>query len=822
MKTEETYSMQRIAQILGGKMTGNVNPKIRFISIDSRFLQLPHQSIFFALVGKRHDAHEYIEDLYRKGVRAFVVSKPVNPENRFPKASFILVSNTLLALQTLATNHRKQFKYPITGITGSNGKTIVKEWLHQVLQKKFKIVRNPKSYNSQVGVPLSVWGLHPKANLGIFEAGISQPGEMCRLQEIIQPNIGVFTHLGDAHSENFSGKEELLYEKIKLFSSCHTIVYCADDALLEKTFAENTKHNCRQMTWARRRKAFCRITDERKTANFTHIAYQIGENKNSFRVPFVDKASINNAITTFVTALALGISEDDVKKEIMNLEPIAMRLEIKEGLNHCTLINDYYNSDLGSLEIAIDFMEAQKAGKKKCLILSDIYQSGIPDKELYKMVAGLLNRKQIDCMMGIGKRISAHAHLFQKNSFFYPSTEVFLQKYKRSSFKNELVLMKGARNFHFERISKALQAKAHRTVMEVDLNAMVHNLNHFKSLLQPKTKLAVMVKAFSYGSGLVETANLLQFHQVDYLAVAIADEGVELRNADIRTPIMVMNPEPNSFEMMIEYRLEPEIYNLKVFCEFKNTLRKYGIKNYPIHLKLDTGMHRMGFMQEDLNDLIPLLKDDDCYVKSVFSHLAAADDSAHDAYTQQQIHKFKSMSSSLQKALPYSITRHLLNSAGIERFPEAQFEMVRLGIGLHGISTQKSNKLLNVTSLKTSISQIKQIKKGESLGYARKCILKEDTKIGIIPIGYADGFNRKLSNGVGHVLVNGKKCPILGNICMDMSIINLSKTEANEGDTVVIFGNNYPVSEIAKQLETIPYEVLTSVSRRVKRIYLQE
>ena len=823
MRSDNSYSIESIARITEGKLLGDSSICVRSLSIDSRSLLIAEQTLFFALVGERHNGHTYIADLYKKGVRAFVISNTEVEIQNYPEAGFVLVENTLDALQQLSKYHREQFSYPVVGITGSNGKTIVKEWLYQLLNESFTIVRSPKSYNSQVGVPLSLWNMNTEAEMAIIEAGISQPNEMSRLAEIIQPNIGVFTHLGEAHRENFTGKLHLIYEKINLFSSCEKVVYCSDDSLVERSFVQGLERKQEHINWSRNKYAYFMILKEKVEGNFTRITYKVNCIENEIVIPFTDRASVDNAITAYVTALIMDVDEEVLKKALLKLEPIAMRLEIKEGFGNCTLINDYYNSDLGSLEIALDFMNRQQRDKKKTLILSDIYQAGLTDRKLYKQVAKLIDKKKLDRFIGIGERISSLAELFEGEASFYPSTDIFLSDLNRNQFNDELILIKGARDFHFERISKALQFKAHRTVLEVDLTAMVHNLNYFRSLLKPETKLTVMVKAFSYGSGSTEIANLLQYHRVDYLAVAIADEGVELRNAGINIPIIVMNPEPHSFETMIEYRLEPEIYNIKILKEFQKALRQNLVKNYPIHIKLDTGMHRMGFMQDDLDELIEATHDNEFfYLRSVFSHLAGADEEQHDDYTTQQIELFSKWSDKIRSQFDYKIDRHVLNSAGIERFSHAQFEMVRLGIGLYGVSPVHQDKLMNVSTLKTTISQIKEVSKENTVGYGRMGVLSEDTRIGIIPIGYADGFSRKLSNGVGKLLVNGTLCPVVGNVCMDMSMIDLTNVAASEGDTVVIFGNEHPVSELAQQLDTIPYEILTTVSRRVKRVYLQE
>lgn len=823
MKSAKNYRLDSIAEITGGECFGNSNWFIHSLSIDSRTLLVAEDTLFFAIDGSRHDGHDYIADLYQKGVRAFVVSKreAINT-NEYKDAGFILVDNSLKALQKLAEEHRNQFFYPVVGITGSNGKTIVKEWLFQLLNESFSIVRSPKSFNSQVGGP-SLWNMNGEAEMAIIEAGISKPGEMSQLEQMIRPNIGVFTHLGDAHRENFLGDLHKLKEKIQLFKSCELIAYCIDEPFLHRSLSEQFGSDKKLLFWSRKRGATLEVFDEEVQGNTTKLKAKYQGELKEIIIPFADKASVDNAILCWLILLWLQIDDQIIAHRFFNLAPIAMRLEIKEGIGDCILINDYYNSDLGSLEIALDLMNQQKLEKKKTLILSDIYQSGFSKQKLYRAVAKMLSQKRIDRLIGIGEGISSEYELFPFETSFYQSTELFLADLNRNQFHDEIILIKGARDFHFERISNALQYKAHRTILEVNLNAMVHNLNYFRSLLHPKTKLVVMVKAFSYGSGSTEIANLLQYHRVDYLAVAIADEGVELRNAGITIPIMVMNPEPHSFDTMIEYRLEPEIYNRSILLDFERALKRNGVKNFPVHLKLDTGMHRLGFIENQIDELISLIENKDLfYIRSIFSHLAGADEEQHDEYTIHQIRLFKLWSDKIRNKFPYFIDRHILNSAGIERFPDAQFEMVRLGIGLYGVSSVHQQNLMNVSSLKTTISQIKEIPREKTVGYGRKGQLQQDTRIGVIPIGYADGFNRKLSNGVGKVLVNGKLCPIIGNVCMDMSMIDLSHVKAQEGDSVTIFGDDYPVSILAQQLDTIPYEILTTISRRVKRVYFQE
>lgn len=816
------YQLSDIASIIGAAVIGKTDFTIKSVAIDSRSLLLPNGSLFFAITGERHNGHDYIADLYKKGVRAFIVEQQNISYYNFPEATFLLVDNTLLALQKLAAAWRNQFKYPVIGITGSNGKTIAKEWLYQLLQKHYNIVRSPKSYNSQVGVPLSVMSMNSSSDLAIFEAGISQLQEMQKLQPIIAPTIGVFTHLGTAHSENFKNQKQLLTEKLALFKNSKSIVFCADETLVEETLLA-TYTNKELLSWSRKKVATLQILNEENKLLETVISYQYKNKRYVVSLPFIDKASVDNVITCCLVAHCLGVEGAVIAEKITCLEPVAMRLEIKEGWNSCTLINDYYNSDLGALEIALDAMNRQQNNQTKTVILSDIYQTGYGKKRLYKAVSKLLQQKKIDRLVGIGRKISSQSDVFKIPATFYATTTDFLANVQRNSFNNETILIKGARDFHFERISNLLQQKVHRTELEVDLTAMVHNLNYYRSLLHPNTKLTVMVKAFSYGSGSVEIARLLQYHRVDYLAVAIADEGVELRDAGITIPIIVMNPEAHSFQTMIEYRLEPEIYGLDILYSFEKALKNSGVDGYPIHIKLDTGMHRMGFMQNDLPELVDAISGNkNFHIRSLFSHLAGADESVHDDFTWQQINLFSEWCKTISSNFSYNIDRHILNSAGIVRFPEAQFEMVRLGIGLYGIGVGNKDKLQNVSSLKTTISQIKTIEAQETVGYGRKGKLEQATRIGIIPIGYADGFSRRLSNGVGKVLVNGKICKVVGNVCMDMSMIDITNVEAEQGDSVTIFGSSYSVSEMATVLDTIPYEILTTISRRVKRIYLQE
>jgi alanine racemase len=808
---------------------GSTDTVIKDLLIDSRKMNNPLTSLFFAIKGDRHDGHAYIYDVYEKGVRNFVVSElPANIE-QFNNVNFILVKDTLAAMQLLCAKHRSKFTIPIIGITGSNGKTIVKEWLNQLMQEDKNCVRSPKSFNSQVGVPLSVWQINEEHDIGIFEAGISKPNEMKLLEPIIKPTIGIITNIGKAHDENFENQKQKVDEKLKLFIHSEVIIYCKDYLLVHEEITTNKAlKETKIFTWSKKLRADLLIGRITKSAADTEIQGIYKNNFISIRIPFIDEASIENAIHCWATLLYMGYDNAVIAKRMHFLSPVAMRLELKEGINNCSIINDSYNSDLSSLAIALDFLNQQKQHPKKTLVLSDILQSGQNNESLYKEVAELIHKKGVSRLIGIGEGISSQQHLFNVEKQFYKSTADFIQQFNNSFFRDETVLLKGARAFGFEAISNIIQQKAHETVLEINLNAIIHNLNYFRSKLKSDTKIMAMVKAFSYGSGSFEIANVLQFHHIDYLAVAYADEGVELRRSGITLPIMVMNPEEQSYDAMIQYRLEPEIYSFRVLSLFEETLKRSDRKNknpMPIHIKLDTGMHRLGFDENEVNELIVRVKNNkQLSIKSIFSHLAGTDEPEHDDFTWHQINIFKEMSEKIRAHFSYPIIHHILNSAGISRFPDAQFDMVRLGIGLYGIGANETEQtqLQNVSTLKTSISQIKNIPANHTIGYSRKGVANRDIRIATVPIGYADGLSRKLSNGKGKMIINGKPAPIIGNVCMDMCMIDITDINANEQDEVIVFGDAYPIKQIADDVGTIPYEILTNVSRRVKRVYYQE
>lgn len=823
------YRFSDIARILHAAPPAADGP-VQHLLIDSRNTAQTEAAVFFAIRGERHDGHSFIPDLYARGIRFFVVSE-MPDTTAFPEAGFIRVADTLGALQDLAAHHRQQFHFPVIAITGSNGKTIVKEWLWQLLRDDYRIVRSPKSYNSQVGVPLSVWQMSEEHTLGIFEAGISRTGEMQRLQKILRPDVALLTNIGPAHDENFSSREEKTHEKLKLLEGATFIISGKDDAATYALLSTGEGANTQRFSWSRKTKATLQLADIKRDGHETELKGVYDHRFITIRIPFTDEASIENAIHCWCVLLHFGISDETIAARMKQLTPVAMRLEMKEGVSNCSVINDSYNSDLGSLSVALDFLNQQQQHPKRTLILSDILQSGRNETQLYGEVAALLQAKGIHRLIGIGSAISSQQQLFQvPEKQFFATTRDFLAGFHVSQFHDETILIKGARPFGFESISKVLQQKAHETVLEIDLNAVVHNLNYFRSRIHPGTKIMAMVKAFSYGSGSFEIANVLQYHRVDYLAVAYADEGVELRRAGITLPVMVMNPEEQSYETMIRYQLEPEIFSFRILQLFDEVARRYRQRHpetppVPVHIKLDTGMRRLGFEADDMNELVVRLKNTkDLVVRSVFSHLAASDEAEHDGYTNAQIKAFIAMSDVLRSHFSQPVFRHILNSAGIVRFPDAQFECVRLGVGLYGVGVDadEQKRLRQIGTLRTTISQIKHIAAGDTVGYSRKGKTQRNTRTATVPIGYADGLSRKLSNGRGRMWINGQAAYIIGNVCMDMCMLDVTDIACEEGDEVIVFSPDHPIGELAAAMETIPYEVLTNVSARVKRVYYQE
>ncbi|PWA04527.1 bifunctional UDP-N-acetylmuramoyl-tripeptide:D-alanyl-D-alanine ligase/alanine racemase [Flavobacterium psychrotolerans] len=810
-------SIQKIVQILHAKWFGINDATIDNISIDSRSLQNGSQTLFFALVGPNNDAHVYISALIEKGVQNFVVTHI--PENLENNANFLVVANTLDSLQLFAAYYRNLFDFPVIGLTGSNGKTIVKEWLNFLLSPDYNIIRSPKSYNSQVGVPLSIVAINEKHNLGIFEAGISTRNEMEKLETIIRPTIGILTNIGSAHDEGFTGIGEKIKEKLKLFQNAKILIYHKDktiDAFIDsklKTFSWSFKDEGADVF----------IT---KKLDFDQTLLKIRHQKTEFeiKIPFQDEASIENALQCMMALLYFSYDAKTIKDRIGLLFPVEMRLKLKNGINNTTLIDDSYSSDFQSLKIALDFLESQKQYKKKTLILSDIFQSGLSNEDLYSKVSHLIVSNKIDRVIGIGETISAFKNKFP-NCVTFKNTESCIAAIHELNFSNETILIKGARTFHFEKIVAALEEKTHETVLEINLNAISHNLNFYKSKLKPATKMMAMVKAFGYGSGGFEIAKLLEHHKVDYLGVAFADEGISLKTAGIHLPIMVLNPENTSFSAIIQHQLEPEIYSMKGLNAFLKIAEQKKLNHFPIHIKLDTGMHRLGFEEENLEELIATLKENKLVtVKSILSHMATSDDLNHRDFALSQIDLFEKLSSKLMRELRIKPIRHILNTSGISNFPDAQYDMVRLGIGLYGVSNdvREQKYLENVGTLKSIISQIRTIDAEESVGYGRRFVADKTTKIATIPIGYADGISRHWGNGVGFVTINNQKATIVGSICMDMLMVDVSEINCNEGDQVIIFGESPTVIYMAEQLQTIPYEILTSISQRVKRMFYRE
>jgi len=816
------YTLKQIAEIVGGKLFGTSEIQISNLSVDSRTIYANNNSLFFALKGRNSDGCQYISALYKKEAFNYVVEKLPTDLAQYANANFIVVSNTLQALQSLCAYHRQQFKIPVTAITGSNGKTVVKEWLYELMQYDKKVVRSPKSYNSQIGVPLSVWLLRPDHEFAIFEAGISQPDEMQNLSQLLAPDYGIFTNIGDAHQENFVHITQKIKEKLRLFDSCKLLVYCKDYEDIHQQITQRLNTTAKLLAWSLKVDADFTIRMERESEHITKLIGLFRGMTYTLQIPFIDHASIENCIHIWVFLLYLGYDNYILNERFRLLSRINMRLELKAGMNDCTIIDDCYNSDLVSVKIALDLL-GQQSKTRRTVILSDILQTTGDKAKLYGQLANMLQLSNIDRLIGIGSDITIYASLFQPNAQFYESTEAFIENFDANNFRDEAILLKGARSFQFEAITSLLQKKTHRTILEIKLNAIIHNLNYYRSLLKPNVKIAAMVKAFSYGHGGYEIANLLQNHKIDYLSVAYIDEGVELRKAGINLPIMVMNPESQSFPTIIKYQLEPVIYSFDHLQLLHQSAKHEHNNKFSFHIEVETGMHRLGFTEDELPELLNLLQRlNNLELKSIFSHLAASEDSNLDNFTQLQTRRFESMSQTITAKLPYRVMRHLLNSAGIERFPEAQFDMVRLGIGLYGYSQCNADKLVNVSTLKTNISQIKEVSQHETVGYGLKGKLGRNSLIATVPIGYADGFDRRLGNRRGKMLVKNTLCEVVGNVCMDMCMLDVTDIQAVQGDEVIVFGDSYPIFKIAQLLDTIPYEVMTSMSGRIKNVYVME
>lgn len=822
-----TYSIETIAQLLQAKRIGPGEGTVKWLLTDSRSLGFPEETLFFALVTGRGNGHRYINDLYNRGVRHFVVSEHPTDKSlqAMPEANFLVVADTLAALQLLAEKHRAQYDIPVVGITGSNGKTVVKEWLSQLLGPDHHVARSPRSYNSQIGVPLSVWQMDEHTDVALIEAGISHHREMRRLHHIIRPTIGVLTNIGGAHQENFTSLQDKCMEKLTLFRNCDIIIYNGDDEEVCES-VNRALQSAREIAWSRRnadKPLF--ISAVEKSDKNTTVTYHYLNLRGTYTIPFTDEASVENSIHCLAVCLYLMLPGEKIAERMQRLEPVAMRLEVKEGKNGSTLINDSYNADIASLDIALDFMarRPEREGRERVLILSDLLQTGQRSRSLYRKVAALVESRGVERIIGIGPELMASADRFNIKKSFYTTTEDFLQSDELHMLHRSLILVKGSRSFGFERIAEQLALKVHETTLEIDLGAMVDNLNHYRSMLAPSVKTVCMVKAFAYGAGFYEIAKTLQDHRVDYLAVAVADEGEQLRKAGITANILVMNPEMSAFKTIFENNLEPEVYSFSLLDAMIHACEHEGYMHYPIHIKIDTGMSRLGFSPDDMPQLIERLQRQKAVIpRSIFSHFAGSDSSDFDAFTHQQAARFDRAATALQAAFPHKILRHICNSAGIERFPEYHHDMVRLGLGLYGISPVGDRLLHPISTLKSTILQIHDVPESETVGYSRRGRLVRPSRIASIPIGYADGLNRRLGNGLGHCIVNGQPAPYVGNICMDVCMIDITDIPCHEGDSVEIFGPTLPVTQLAQWLGTIPYEVMTGISTRVRRIYTVE
>ncbi len=818
------YTIHDIAGIIKAEfLSEGQDDSIHHLLLDSRKLVFPQDSIFFALKSAQRNAIIFLPELYKQGVRNFVVEEMVNPE-LFPDSNILLVNDVLKSLQLLVASHRNRFDCPVIGITGSNGKTIIKEWLHQLLMEKYVVIRSPRSYNSQIGVPLSVWHLDAHHELAIFEAGISKEGEMAALEEVIKPTIGIFSNIGSAHDEGFSDRLSKIKEKLKLFRKVETLVYCADHELIHEEI-KSTFDESKIFNWSFSQPATLQIINTVTEGVYTKVTALYKKRELSVSIPFHDKAYIENALHCWCILLLLGVDTEGIR----NLSPVAMRLELKKGLNNISIINDSYSADLSSLKIALDFLAQQQQYSKRTVVLTDILESGITSAELYRKVAGSLVKRKISRLIGIGLQISLHEELFREAGLedcrFFASVEELKEQLSHLTFHEEVILFKGARKFGLEEIVHQLEEKVHQTVMEINLNSLIQNLSAYQRLLAPGTRVMAMVKAFSYGSGSFEIANALQYHKIDYLAVAYTDEGIDLRKGGIRLPIMVMNADVSGFDSLVEHNLEPDIYSLSFLKSFNLYLNQEGITEFPVHIELETGMNRLGFSEEDEEEMLLMLRNGNFVVKTIFTHLVGSENPLEDDFTNVQSENFLKRVQRIEASLGYTVIKHVANSSGINRHRNIHFDMVRLGIGLYGVdsSNDPDLHLTEVSTLKTTIAQIKHIEENQTVGYNRKGTVQRKSVIATVRIGYADGYPRAFSNGKGFMLVGGKQAPVIGTICMDMTMLDITDLPGiKEGDEVIIFGPALSVKQVAKWAGTIPYEILTGISQRVKRVYYQE
>ncbi len=810
------YTIKFICEKLNGKplMSNDLSSKISELVYDSRKVNNPDESLFFALKATR-DGHDFIPDAYAKGIRNFVTSNPVTFLEDKKDVNVIQVHNVLQFMQELVTYHREQFHYPIIGITGSNGKSIVKAWLFQLLIPEKKVYQSPKSYNSQLGVALSLWNLGPQYDLALIEAGISEPGEMDALQKMIQPNIGVFTNIGVAHSQNFETKQQKLTEKLKLFKDVEVLV--AGSEYLSKDLIDP---KIKLVSWGKSDTDQIQLIQEETFNQVSKLKIKIGELICICQVPFTDRASIENVMSCIAVMYFLGYDAETIVERIQALKPLEMRLQMKKGVNHCSIIDDSYSNDLASLKISLEFLHQQNQHAQKSLILSEMEGLMESDK-LQQKLKDLLNNSQLQKFIWVGRDFDWLKDLGIHSIQQFSNTEEFLSHLTELDFHDESILIKGARKFQFERIVQRLALRSHGTVLEINLNAITNNLMVYRSLIPRNVKLMAMVKAFSYGSGSFEVANLLQFSKVDYLTVAFADEGVELRTAGITLPIMVLSPDRDTFQSLVQHNLEPEVYSMDFLEEFIDFLKEQNIKDFKIHLKLDTGMHRLGFFPSEIEAVIERLRNQEqVRVQSFFTHLVASGDPKQDEFTAYQISTYQEAAAKLEAGLGYKFIQHVANTSAIVRWPQAHLDMVRLGIGLYGVDMDKNlPNLEQVSSLKTTVTQIKELPAGETVGYDRKGVLHRDSKIATVKIGYADGYSRRFGNSVGKMQINGNLASTVGNICMDMCMLDVTGQDVQVGDEVLVFPN---LMQASQDIGTIPYELLVNISSRVKRVYYYE
>lgn len=808
------YKLAELQSVVNGQLHGPGECLIDHLAYDSRLEHPYSTTLFIAFKGEHHDGHAYIKQMYDKGVRNFLVQEI--PAACPSDASILVTPDTLLALQQIAAAHRQKFDLPVIAITGSNGKTVVKEWLNHLLKSHRHVVRSPGSWNSQIGVPLSIWRMNKEHEIALFEAGISERGEMTRIAEMLQPTIGIFTNLGAAHAAGFEDSTQKAQEKASLFTHCEKVVFCLDHQIvfdaLQSAGVKEEQHVC----WSREKEAFLRVIGQEEHNGGTRIMYKHGGKAHEIFLPFSDDASLENALHCLTLCLLLGLSKDELKDKMRTLEALEMRLQVLEGSNGSIVLNDSYSNDPESLRVALEQLARLAGKRKKLAIISDMDERELDDESIYKEVASLLEHADLHTVHFVGERLASFAE--HKNYHKHPTTQALIDSLEGQRFDHQAILVKGARSFGLERVVKRLQAKKHGSVLEVNLGAIKHNLGAYRVRIPKNTRIMVMLKAFGYGSGAPELGRLLEYEQVDYFGVAYASEGIQLRQEGINTPIMVMNTSGMDWAGFERFALEPTIHEIDQLRSFKHHFRE-NLKQVGVHLELDTGMHRLGFTPEQLPQLIQEL--DGIKVLSVFSHLAASDSSEHDDFTKEQLESHTQMCASLQSTLKSPFMTHVLNSSGISRFAEQAGDMVRLGIGLYGYDKAASG-LIPAISLRSIISQIKPLKAGETVGYDRSFRAEKAMRMAVLPIGYADGLRRSLSNGAGVVYIKGSAAPIIGKVCMDMCMIDASDIDCGVGDSAVFFDAEHSLEEFASRMETIPYEVLTSFSQRIERRYLRD